>query len=414
VWVRDLALAARHAYPDAPRDRPRELAAFLATCPPLGGAFAAAWERSDPPPTIKRWYATTTAMMNSPWPVVPLHTTRDLCDLLGLSASDLQWFADPRHLERRVADERLRHYRYRWSPKQSGGVRLIEEPKPLLKHFQRVVLREILDRIAAHPDAHGFRRGRSSLTYAAGHVGRRVVVHLDLEDFFASIPAPRIYGIFRRCGYPEPVAHLLTGLTTNTVPRRVWAEAPRPTNPAVLAAHHRLGQHLADAHLPQGAPTSPALANLATFALDRRLSALAGAVGMTYSRYADDLALSSSRYRSDHQLATTVALITSIAAEEGFRINPRKTSIQRPSQRQQLAGVVVNERPNIARRDYDRLKATIHNAARYGPGGQNRQNHPYFRDQLLGRISWVKQVNPTRGERLLAAWATVDWSQPTG
>jgi hypothetical protein len=293
-------------------------------------------------------------------------------------------------------------------------VRLIEEPKPLLKHIQHVLLREILDRIPLHRDAHGFRRHRSALTYAHGHLGQRVVVHLDIEDFFASIAAGRIYGIFRRCGYPEPVAHLLTGLVTNTVPHRVWAEAHHPpnlANPARLAAHRRLGNHLSHAHLPQGAPSSPSLANLAAFSLDRRIAALANSMGMTYSRYADDLALSSARHRSNVELATTVELITRIAAHEGFRINPHKTSVRRASQRQVLAGIVVNERPNIDRREYDRLKATINNIARYGPASQNRTSHPHFRDQLLGRIAWVSQLNPARGERLAAAFATIDWPQ---
>src|SRR5207248_6755126 len=194
---------------------------------------------------------------------------------------------------RTVPDEKLRHYRYRWSVKRSGGARLIEEPKPLLKHFQRVVLREILERIPVHPSAHGFRRGRSALTYAESHVGRRVVIHLDLEDFFPSVAPGRIDGLFRQCGYPEPVAHLLTGMVTNTVPLAVWRAAPRPSDAELLPAHFRHGNRLAHPHLPQGAPTSPAIANLAAFRLDRRLAGLARATGLTYSRYADDLAFSS-------------------------------------------------------------------------------------------------------------------------
>ena len=81
-----------------------------------------------------------------------------------------------------------------------------------------------------------------------------------------------MYGILRTAGYPEAVAHLLTGLTTNALPPAAWAAIPRPADPRAIDVHHRLGRRLATPHLPQGAPTSPALANLAAFGLDRRLA----------------------------------------------------------------------------------------------------------------------------------------------
>jgi len=315
-------------------------------------------------------------MARTPWPVTPLDTVRDLQDLLGLTTATLRWFADTRLLERTVTEERLRHYRYHWVPKQGGGARLIEVPKPVLKHIQHVLLREILDRVPVHPAAHGFRRGRSALTHAHGHVGRQAVVRLDLEDFFTSVRAGRVYGIFRQCGYPEPVAHVLTALATNAVPRGVWAAASLPSDTERLPAFRRLGGHLSHPHLPQGAPTSPALANLAAFRFDRRLAGLATAADLAYSRYADDLALSSTRPRTERETTRLADCVTGIARDEGFRVNPSKTLVRRAGQRQRLAGVIVNERLNVERRQYDLLKATVHNAARYGPAGQNRGNHP--------------------------------------
>ena len=401
VWVRDLALATRHAYPEAPRDRPRELAQFIANCPAMRPGTV----------SVTRWYVAETAMGRAPWPVAPLPTVGDLQDLLGLSPESLAWFADTKQLERTVPDERLRHYRYRWVAKRSGGARLVEAPKPVLKHVQRVLLREILERIPVHAGAHGFRTGRSALTHAGGHVQRRVVVRLDLEDFFASVRGPRIHGLYRQCGYPEPVAHVLTALATNSVPRSVLAQAPAPAGSESTAGRRRLLAHLAHPHLPQGAPTSPALANLAAFRLDRRLAGLAASTGLAYSRYADDLAFSSSRRRTGAETRRLVDLVTEIAAGEGFRVNDLKTSVRRAGQRQRLAGVVVNEHPNIDRRQYDLLKATVHNAARNGPAGQNRAGHPAFRDHLRGRIAWVGQLNPARGERLLATFAEIDWDR---
>ena len=96
------------------------------------------------------------------------------------------------------------------------------------------------------------------------------MLSLDLEDFFASVSAARVYGIFRAAGYPEPVAHTLTGLCTNVVPA---AES--------VPGDFRLARRLATPHLPQGAPTSPALANLVAFHLDVRLSGLAGAIALS-------------------------------------------------------------------------------------------------------------------------------------
>src|SRR6202000_1927882 len=153
---------------------------------------------------------------------------------------------------------------------------------------QRRVLHQILDVIPSHPDAHGFRRGHSPLTNARGHVGARGGIGFDLEDFFASVSPPRIYGTFREAGYPEEVAHRLTGLCTNIVPHEVWARLEPPSSRGELGRHFRLGARPRASPLPQGAPSSPALANLAAFRLDSRLSALAAASDAVYSRYADD------------------------------------------------------------------------------------------------------------------------------
>jgi RNA-directed DNA polymerase len=410
VWIRDLALAARHAYPQAPLDAPRELAWFLAACAPLRHAFSSAIERSEPVPTVRRRFVARTAMGVARWPVMPLHSVRDLQDLLGLGLGELMWLADPRQLERTVRDEQLRHYRYRWAAKSNGGVRLIEEPKPLLKHVQRVLNREVLDHIPPHDAAHGFRAGRSAITYASTHAGHAVVIHLDLEDFFGTITAGRVFGIYRSCGYPERVAHLLAALTTNSIPVSVWTPRSRPPSPLLADAHFRLGQHLRHPHLPQGAPTSPALANLSAYRLDLRLAGLAQTAGIVYSRYADDLALSSSTHLTRSRVERLVSLVERIATEEGFKVNPFKTFFQRASQRQRLAGLVVNHRPNVDRREYDQLKAVLHNAARYGPHTQNRKNHPNFQAHLLGRISRINHLNPHRGERLLATFSQIDWA----
>ena len=323
-----------------------------------------------------------------------------------LDPGHLDWLADARGLERTTSARRLRHYTYLWQPRRDAPPRPIARPKLKLKEVQRWILREILDRIPPHEAVHGFVRGRSARTHAELHSGRHTVVRMDLEDFFAAVPARRVYGIFRTAGYPEAVAHALTALTTTVVPQSEWAAVPRPADPGLLHRHHRLGRRLAAPHLPQGAPTSPALASLAASHLDRRLAALAPTLCATYSRYADDLAFSGP---ADLPAGTLRRVVAEVARDEGFRTVTAKTSVRRRHERQLVTGVVVNARPNVERRVYDRLKAVLHDAARHGPEQANRDGVPDFRAHLQGRVAWVAQLNPQRGRRLQAALDAIDW-----
>src|SRR5439155_10458842 len=259
--------------------------------------------------------------------------------------------------------------------------------KKELKDLQRQVLREILDRIPAHDAAHGFRRQRSVRTGAAHHHGREVVMRLDLESFFSSVDVGRVYGIFRLAGYPEPVAHSLAALCTTVVPPDVLRAVPEPSE-ARCDQQRRMLRRLRGPHLAQGSPTSPALANLCAFPLDRRLAGLARTVGASYTRYADDLILSGDRdlVRSSGSI---VKLVERIALDEGFRVHELKTRVFTAAQRQTVTGLVVNQRSNVPRPEYDRLRAILHDAAAHGPAHANRDRHPDFRSHLQGRIAWV-------------------------
>lgn len=162
------------------------------------------------------------------------------------------------------------------------------------------------------------------------------------------------------------------------------------------------------AHLPQGAPTSPHLANLVAARLDRRLTGYADAAGMTYSRYADDLTFSGDR--TSAHAARVLAAASRIVAEEGFAVNPAKTRIRTRAARQQVTGLVVNEHPTVPRDEYDRLRAILHNAARSGPAAANRDRHPDVRAHLQGRVAWVASASPERGRRLLRQLEAIDWA----
>ena len=94
----------------------------------------------------------------------------------------------------------------------------------------------------------------------------------------------------------------------------------------------------------------------------------------------------------------------------GFRSNRTKRQILRCHQRQVVTGVVINDRPNVCRADYDRLKAILHRCLEHGPASQNREQHPEFAAHLRGRISHVSQLNPERGEKLWDMFSRIDWS----
>ena len=404
AWARALAREVLAAYHRPPADRPRELSKFIALMledlPPAAEGQEA--------PRVRRWLIPEPAMGRRRWPVPELASVDELARYLEVTDGELAWLADARGLERTVLDERLRHYRYAALARRAGPPRVIEAPKSRLKAIQRRVAHEILDWIPAHDAAHGFTRGRSVLSHAAEHTGRRVVMGLDLQNFFASIPARRVFGIFRTAGYPESVAHALTALTTNVVSLPAWQDIPRPTEAHQVDSHHQLGRLLATPHLPQGAPTSPSLANLAAFRLDRRLSGLAASLMLTYTRYADDLTFSGPErlLRISGDLRRTIA---AIAREEGFAINHRKSTLATRAGRQQVCGIVVNEHVNVARADYDTLKAILHNAGGRGPGRENRASVSDFRAHLLGRIAWMSSLNPQRGETLRRRFARIRW-----
>lgn len=334
-------------------------------------------------------------------PLPELTTWSDLASWSSLSDRELAWFSDCRLQQARTTESKLHHYNYFWVPKRSGSLRLIEAPKSRLKAIQRKILKEILNRVPPHPCAHGFSRGRSTKSYAAPHIGMDVVLRFDLKDFFHSVPVARIGALYRRLGYPKNVAWLLQGLcTTSTSP---WLAGKQFED---LSWETR--KRLESKHLAQGAPTSAQLANLCAWRLDCRLEGLAKRLGLRFTRYADDMAFSGS-YRLARMSEFVEALVGAIAIEEGFRLNHRKTRLRLASQRQCLAGIVVNKKPNCRRKDWEQLKAILHNCSRHGPKSQNVDDHPDFKAHLGGRVAYVSWLSPSRGRKLRGLWDTIDW-----
>jgi retron-type reverse transcriptase len=218
-------------------------------------------------------------------------------------------------------------------PKKSGGTRELWIPDEKTKALQRRLLRRVFARLRVHGAARGFERGRSIVHNALPHVGRAIVIRLDVVDFFPSTHSNRVERYFRRVGWNRHAAALLTRLTTH------------------------------DGGLPQGAPTSPRLSNLVNFGIDCALERWARIHDGAYTRYADDITFSLSR---DDASTARILIVgaRNVLARAGYRLHRRrKMHIRRRHQRQVVTGLVVNEKIQLPRARRRWLRAVRHRLA---------------------------------------------------
>lgn len=315
-------------------------------------------------------------------------TPADLAAALGLPIPRLRWLCF--HAE---ATATL-HYVTFEIAKRSGGTRLLASPHAQLEAAQRWILEHILAKLEVTPHAHGFVAGRSTVTNARPHVGKHVVVNLDLKDFFPSITFPRVRGLFESLGYSPAAATLLALLCT---------EAPRT---AMTFDGKKYWVAAGERGLPQGACTSPAISNLVTRKLDRRLAGATAKLGWAYTRYADDLSFSAGAEAAT-RTSLLFARVRAIVGDEGFTINEAKGRVQRAARRQSVTGVVVNDKLSVPRDELRRLRALLHGAKQTGLAAQNREGRTDFEAHLLGKISYIAMIDPAKGAALRAAYDEV-------
>jgi len=327
----------------------------------------------------------------------PMSTAQDLATAMGLTLQELRFLA----FERRVS--RISHYRRFAMPKKTGGERIISAPMPRLKRAQYWVLDNVLARAPVHAAAHGFLKGRSIVSNAAPHVGRAVVINLDLKNFFPSIGAPRIKGVFKELGYSEQVATTLALLCTEAPTQEVSVDGEK-----FYVAH-------AMRALPQGAPTSPALTNILCRRLDARLEGAAAKLGFAYTRYADDLTFSGGE--ETRKLAGKLLWrVKQIVIDEGFTPHPEKQHVMRSAQRQSVTGIVVNEKPSLERDTLRRFRATLYQVEKDGPAGKQWNGNTNVIDALEGYAQFIKMVDAEKGMPLLVRVraARAKWIGVTG
>ncbi|GLK54079.1 hypothetical protein JOD31_001246 [Methylopila capsulata] len=312
-----------------------------------------------------------------------------LADAIGVPLAELRFLAYDRKLSR------ISHYQRFAIAKKTGGVRQISAPMPRLKRAQYWILDALLGHAAVHDAAHGFVRGRSIVTNAARHVGRDVVVNLDLKDFFPTLDFRRVKGKFRGLGYAEPVATVLALICTE------------PDVDEIEIDGERLFAARGPRRLPQGAPTSPLLTNLICARLDARLTGLAASLGFVYTRYADDMTFSASG-EAAAKVGAMLKFVNEIVAAEGFVVHPDKTRVMRRGGRQEVTGLVVNERVAVPRDVLRRFRALLHQIEATGPAGKRWGKARDVMDAATGFACFVRMVTPEIGEELLATVRRLD------
>jgi RNA-directed DNA polymerase len=248
-------------------------------------------------------------------------------------------------------------YRPKNIPKKDGSFRTLLIPRGRLRDLQQAINATILSKLDWPASVQGGVRGRSVRTSALAHVGKELVIAVDVKNFFPSVTPQRVEAIFGSLGMATDVCGILVKLTT-------W-----------------------NGQLPQGAPTSTALANLALARADARISGFCRQQEFTYTRYVDDITVSGSR-----RLLGFKNLLQRIVTEEGFQLKSEKTEIMPKGTRQMVTKVIVNQKLNLPREKRQELRLE----ALKGNSGE-------LTDKLKGRINWLRYLNPGSAERIFAA-----------
>lgn len=246
--------------------------------------------------------------------------------------------------------------------KKNGKKRQISEPLPSLKEIQLWILKNILYKVAVSPFAKAYKPNVSLIENLKFHKNQPKVFTLDLENFFPSIKIQAIEKIFIGLGYSRLVSKMLSKLCTR------------------------------EGVLPQGAPTSPYLSNLIFKNADAEIADFCKQRKIRYTRYADDLSFSGDF--NENELLTK---ITEIIENLNLKINPDKTKLMTPNNRQTVTGIVVNEKPQVVFHKRNELRQAMYYIKKFG-FDEHREykeiNQANYLEHLLGKIDFVLQINP--------------------
>lgn len=265
--------------------------------------------------------------------------------------------------------------------KKSGGKRKISMPNKELLIVQKQIQEKILNNVKIHNNAYGFVKNKSIIDNAKKHLKKQMILNIDLKDFFPSIHRGRVFYIFKNiCKYDNDTSYCLTKLTTykNSI--------------------------------PQGAPTSPSISNIVAFMLDVRLSKIADKFNITYTRYADDITFSGNKESINNSL---LKIVSEIIEECGFNVNKKKTRFASHASRQEVTGLIVNNNKIAIPNDYTKkIRQELYYVKKYGLKEHRKKvgfKNKYYRDHILGKILFVKQIDNIKGEKLLNDFTEINW-----
>ncbi|TFG20741.1 MAG: RNA-directed DNA polymerase [Promethearchaeota archaeon] len=262
-------------------------------------------------------------------------------------------------------------YKRKMLTKPDGRKRLIACPVSYLKKYQRKILGDILEKVALPTNCTGFVKNRSIISNAANHVGSQTLVKIDLKNFFNSMKFYHTFEVFRGFGYNRPVSGILACICTD------W--------------YTKGGRYV-----PQGAPSSPMIGNLYALHLDKRLEGLWTKAGFVYSRYADDLAFSS----SDPKVRVRGLIFASyqFIKDEKLSPNPAKTKVLRKQHKKKVTGITVNEKINIDRRWMNAFRGELHRYSKFGLPSDGVQRSKIF-SQLKGKMSFLQMIDQNKAQK---------------
>ena len=254
-------------------------------------------------------------------------------------------------------------------PKKRGGKRTISIPDKKLKDIQRALLYFLSDNFSSHKTAVGFTKGKSIVDNAKLHTNKKYVVCFDIQDFFPSINWGRIFGMLQK--YPfnanEKLARIIANLTTYYD----------------MEKQNKI--------LPQGAPTSPYLANMLCRKMDSRIFNFFKDKNVHYSRYADDLTFSTN---DPKKVDLIMKKVPHFIKEEGFKLNKKKTRVLPYYKRQIVTGIVVNKKLSLPREYIRGIRALLHNVEKYGWDSQAERNILTFDDdEYFKYLNFQKDID---------------------
>lgn len=307
----------------------------------------------------------------------------------SLSAKDLPIIYNLRHLRKILkirkweqpyfwGDLRNKNYTSFFIPKKSGKWRKIEAPNDRLKEIQCWIKEKILEKLELSESAKGFRKSINILDNAIIHTNKKIVLNIDLKDFFPSIKYDQVFKVFYYAGYTKEVSHLLTKLCTN--------------NENVL---------------PQGAPTSPILSNIVCYKLDKRLSALSSKIGANYSRYADDITFSGNK-----NIVNFLFLIRKIINEERFIINEDKFRILYSNGKQTVTGLTVNKKVSVDKKLLKELENAIYFINKYGQADHMKHiecDRAFYKEHIYGIAYYVNMIDKDEGQKYINRLNQLNW-----